>query len=65
VQSREAIWHFRCPECGFGDEEFGYLLEAAEIHCFVCLEEMGRQVRVHRWIAEADQTRLQECPVLV
>lgn len=45
----EAYWHFHCAECGFGDGEHGHLLSAHEIHCVVCLEEQGRQIRLHRW----------------
>ena len=57
----EAVWHFHCPECGFGDREFGYLLADEEVHCMVCLEEGGRSVRLRRWVAEvAGQARLRE-----
>ena len=49
-QPRGAHWHFLCVECGFGDHELGHLLEADEIHCLVCLEESGREIRLHRWI---------------
>jgi hypothetical protein len=45
----QAFWHFHCPECGFGDTEHGHLLAAQEIHCIVCLEEEGREIRLHRW----------------
>jgi hypothetical protein len=45
----QAFWHFHGPECGFGDSEHGYLLTAQEIHCIVCMEEEGREVRLHRW----------------
>jgi hypothetical protein len=45
----QAFWHFHCPECGFGDTEHGHLLAAHEIHCIVCLEEEGREIRLHRW----------------
>lgn len=58
TQTLEAYWHFQCPECGFGDGEFGYLISAVEIHCTVCLEEKGREVRLHRWQpAEQNQAR--------
>ncbi len=45
----QAIWQFQCPECGIGDTEHGHLLTAHEIHCVVCLEEDGRDVRLQRW----------------
>ncbi len=45
----QAFWHFHCPECGFGDTEHGHLLTAHEIHCVVCMEVEGREVRLHRW----------------
>jgi hypothetical protein len=38
-----------CPECGVGDRELGHTLTAHEIYCVVCLDETGRQVRLHRW----------------
>jgi hypothetical protein len=34
---------------GFGDAEHGHLLAAHEIHCIICMEEEGREVRLHRW----------------
>jgi hypothetical protein len=60
TQTREACWHFQCPECGFGDGEFGHLLSADEVYCIVCLEEEGRNVRLRRWQAaeEPNQARL-------
>jgi len=59
MATRMACWRFHCPECGFGDREFGYLLADDELHCLVCIEEDGREVRLHRWLAEeADQARL-------
>ncbi|MBV9556047.1 MAG: hypothetical protein JO254_03105 [Pseudolabrys sp.] len=47
-----ARFHFWCPECGFGDAEFGHLLTADEIYCVVCLEETQTHVRLHRWPPE-------------
>jgi hypothetical protein len=50
----QAFWQFHCPECGFGDAEHGHLLsadEADEVYCLVCMEDDGRQVRLHRWEA--------------
>ncbi len=49
----EAHWHFSCPECGFGDAEFGHLVAVDEIHCVVCLQEDGRHVTLTRWVATA------------
>ncbi len=58
---REAVWHFHCPECGFGDREFGYLLADEEVHCLVCLEEGDRTVILRRWLADGiGQARLRE-----
>ena len=52
----QAFWQFHCPECGFGSTEHGHLLTAHEIHCIVCLEEEGREVRLHRWeVIEVEQ----------
>lgn len=45
----QALWHFHCPECGFGDGEHGHLLDEQEIYCFVCLHEEQRYVRLRRW----------------
>jgi hypothetical protein len=45
----QVFWQFHCPECGFGDAEHGHLLSAHDIYCLVCMEEDGRQVRLHRW----------------
>jgi hypothetical protein len=50
--------HFQCPECGFGDREIGEMAEA-EIYCMVCLEEQGRETRVHCW-TEPDQALLRD-----
>lgn len=52
TQRTNAYWHFQCPECGFGDAEFGHLLAADEVYCMVCLDEADLQVRLHRWTAE-------------
>ena len=48
------FWHFHCPECGFGDGELGYLAEAHEVHCTVCLVESSQYVRLRRW--ESDES---------
>jgi len=58
TQWTNAYWHFQCPECGFGDAEFGHLLAADEVYCMVCLDQANRPVRLHRWTADeagADQ----------
>ncbi len=54
------FWHFRCPECGIGDCELGYLAGDQDLHCEVCLEEESRLVRLHRWLAaeQPDYARL-------
>jgi hypothetical protein len=51
-------WHFRCPECGLGDEELGHLAADQELYCAVCLEETGRQVRLERWTAEGSEQEI-------
>ena len=43
-----ARWYFHCPECGFGDGEFGHHATADMIWCEICLEEK-RHVRLRRW----------------
>ena len=53
--NQQAFWQFHCPECGIGDRELGHTLTAHEIYCVVCLDETGRQVRLHRWeVVEAE-----------
>ena len=47
--ANQAFWSFHCPECGIGDRELGHTMTAHEIYCVVCLDETGRQVRLHRW----------------
>ncbi len=46
------LWHFTCPECGFGDQEFGRLAEVHDVHCEVCILELDRPVRLRRWPAD-------------
>ncbi len=48
--------HFTCPECGFGDHEWGHLALFDDTHCLVCHMDDGRAVRLRRWSAspEAD-----------
>jgi hypothetical protein len=55
--TKAGSWQFQCPECGFGDTEHGYKLTDQEIYCVVCLEEEGRQVRLHRWEAHEAEKR--------
>ncbi len=43
------VWHFRCPECGFGDAELGHLTRADDTHCVLCLEGDGRRVMLCWW----------------
>ena len=54
-----ATIRFQCPECDFGDFEVGHLMTETEVHCIVCLEEQGREIRVEPWEEEAPtQARL-------
>ena len=53
-----AYIRFQCPECGLGDHEVGHMVAEGEIYCIVCLEEQGRQVRVHCWEREEAQALL-------
>ncbi len=46
---QNARWRFQCPECGLGDSEVGHMTQPDTIFCVVCLEEVGRQVRLHVW----------------
>jgi hypothetical protein len=32
-----------------GDAELGHLMDAADVHCLFCLEELGRLIRIERW----------------
>jgi hypothetical protein len=50
----EGFWFFHCPECGFGNEELGYLAADHELLCEVCLEENRGPVRLQR--CEPDET---------
>jgi uncharacterized protein YbbK (DUF523 family) len=52
------VWHYQCPDCGFGDVELGDVERgdaaiSGEGFCVVCLEEQGRRVRLRCWQAEA------------
>jgi hypothetical protein len=40
---------FQCPNCGLGDGELGHLMDEDDVDCIVCLEELGRQIRVECW----------------
>jgi hypothetical protein len=53
--NHQAFWSFHCPECGVGEQELGHTLTAHEIYCIVCLDETGRQVRLHRWDGAASE----------
>jgi hypothetical protein len=48
----EGVWCFRCPDCGFGHEELGYLAADHELVCAVCLEDGRGPVRLQRWLPE-------------
>ena len=50
-QTAVPLWHYQCPECGFGDEETGFHAVTEAIYCEVCLED-ARSVRLKRWPAE-------------
>ncbi len=47
-----ARFHFTCPECGFGDDEWGHLGTFEDSVCMVCHMDDGRIVRLRRWHAE-------------
>ncbi len=47
------LWHYICPECGFGNAETGYHAASHMIYCEICLED-NRQVTLKRWPAEHD-----------
>ncbi len=47
------LWHYTCPDCGFGNAELGYHAAAHMIYCEVCLED-GRQVKLRRWVADEE-----------
>ena len=50
---------FQCSNCGMGDAELGHLMDEADVQCLVCLEELGRLIRIERWEeGERDQARL-------
>ena len=40
---------FQCPNCGLGDGELGHLMDEADTYCIVCLEELGRLIRIECW----------------
>jgi len=44
-------WYFHCPECGFGDGEFGHHATTDMIWCEICLEDQ-RHVQLKRWPVE-------------
>ena len=45
-------YRYSCPECGAGDDEMGHLATGDELHCFVCLIEDDRTVRLRRWLPD-------------
>ena len=47
-QTSAPLWHYQCPECGFGDEDTGYHAAVDVIYCEICLEDT-RHVRLKRW----------------
>ncbi len=47
------LWHYHCPECGFGDKEVGHLAVTDALYCEVCLEDQQR-VQLKRWQAADD-----------
>ena len=48
-------WEFACPECSFSHIEFGVLALDDDVYCVVCLDEQGRHVRLHRWVAVIEE----------
>ena len=52
------MYHFRCPECEYSDEEAGSLATESQRYCGLCAGDTGRDVRLIRWIAtESEATR--------
>ncbi len=43
------MMRFQCPNCGMGDTEVGHPTNGDDVHCVLCLEELGRLIRVERW----------------
>jgi hypothetical protein len=52
-QTAVPLWHYVCPECGFGSAETGHHAPTHMIYCEICLED-DRQVKLRRWQAEQD-----------
>ena len=52
-QTNIPLWHYTCPECGFGNQELGYHAATHMIYCEVCLED-SRHVKLKRWQADQD-----------
>ena len=52
------MMRFQCPNCGMGDAELGHLMDEDEVHCIVCLEELGRLIRVECWLEDQARFRL-------
>ncbi len=55
-QTLVPLWHYHCPECGFGDKEIGHLAVTDALYCEVCLEDK-QHVRLKRWQAAEDPAR--------
>ena len=56
-QTLVPLWHYRCPECGIGDEDTGYHGQTHMIYCEVCLED-DQHVRLKRWQVDHDSGAL-------
>ena len=51
------MMRFQCPNCGMGDAELGHMMNEDDVHCILCLQELGRLIKVECW-TDADQARL-------
>ena len=52
-QTNVPLWHYTCPDCGFGSEDTGYHAQEHMIYCEICLED-SRHVKLRRWSADDD-----------
>ncbi len=52
-QTSVPLWHYQCPDCGFGDQDTGYHAPTDAIYCEICLED-ARHVRLKRWQVDHD-----------
>ncbi|MBS0638434.1 MAG: hypothetical protein U1E70_24635 [Acetobacteraceae bacterium] len=48
------VWHFHCPQCGFGHDELGGLAADEELYCIVCDHEDSQVVVLERWLVEVE-----------